>query len=161
MGVVEIREIRPDDNIGVARMVRGVLEELGVPKIGTAYADAALDDMFAQYGLPGAAYFVVEENGKIVGGAGIAPLEQGGEQICELQKMYFSREARGRGIGTKMMETCLERARQFGYVQCYLETMPYMEAAQKLYKRYGFDPIDGPMGNTGHFSCSVWMLREL
>lgn len=161
MGAVEIREIRPGDNRGVARLIRGVLEELGVPKIGTAYADKALDDMSAQYGLPRAAYFVVEEDGRIIGGAGIAQLEQGGEQVCELQKMYFSPDARGRGIGSKMMETCLERAREFGYGQCYLETMPYMEAAQKLYKRHGFEAIDAPMGNTGHFSCPVWMLKEL
>ncbi len=161
MGVVKIREITPGDNKEVARLVREVLVELGVPKIGTAYADSTLDDMFAQSRLPGTAYFVVEEDGKILGGAGIAPLEQGGEQICELQKMYFSKEARGRGIGSKMMETCLERAREFGYAQCYLETLPYMEAAQRLYKRYGFGPLDAPMGNTGHFSCTVWMLRDL
>jgi len=81
--------------------------------------------------------------------------------VCELQKMYFLPEARGIGMGSKMMSTCLEAARSFGYEQCYLETMPYMTAAQKLYTRTGFYYIDQPLGNTGHYSCPVHMLYEL
>src|SRR5690606_11173986 len=98
MGVVKIREITPEDNKEVARLVREVLVELGVRKLGTGCADSTVDGRLAQSRHPGTAYFVVEGDGKIWGGAGVAPLEQGGEQICELQKMYFSKEARGRGI---------------------------------------------------------------
>ncbi len=47
------------------------------------------------------------------------------------------------------------------YKNCYLETMPYMEAAQKLYKKNGFTNLEGPIGNTGHYSCNVWMLKKL
>ena len=75
--------------------------------------------------------------------------------------MYFLKGARGRGLGTEMMKICLGRALEFGFEQCYLETMPYMIEAQRLYKKNGFDYIDAPMGNTGHFSCPVWMLKQL
>lgn len=158
---VVIREIRKEDNPQVASVIRKVLVDLGVPKVGTAYADTALDQMFEYYDKPKAAYFVVEENGVILGCAGIAQLDNYEGNICELQKMYFLEAARGKGIGNKMINTCLERAKEYGFEGCYLETMPYMEAAQKLYKRMGFEYIDAPMGDTGHYSCPVWMLKTL
>ncbi len=75
--------------------------------------------------------------------------------------MYFLSEARGLGLGTKMMERCLEKAKEFGYEKCYLETMPYMIDAQKLYTRSGFEYLEEPLGNTGHNACPVWMLKVL
>lgn len=161
MKSLEIREIQPKDNQGIKEVVQGVLIEMGVPKVGTAYEDKSLENMFATYAHPKMNYFVVEENQKIIGGAGIAPLENGDPSICELQKMYFLPEARGRGIGTKMMEKCLEYAKTEGFKQCYLETLPYMENARKLYGRSGFKSLDKPLGDTGHYNCTMWMLREL
>lgn len=156
-----IRPIQKEDNPHIARVIRKVLIDLGAPKVGTAYADAALDCMFETYQKERAVYFVVEENGAIIGGAGIAQLDNYDGNVCELQKMYYLEEARGRGVGTAMMQRCLEKATEFKFEKCYLETMTYMEAAQKLYKRSGFDYIDGPLGDTGHFSCPVQMLKTL
>lgn len=156
-----IREILPHDNPKVAIVIRKVLEDLGVPKVGTAYADKALDRMYENYDVPRATYFVIEEINEIIGCAGIAQLENYEGNVCELQKMYFLETARGKGLGTKMMKVCLDRAREFGFEKCYLETMPYMKDAQKLYLKTGFGYIDAPMGNTGHYSCLVWMLLDL
>lgn len=161
MGEAIIREITPDDNLEVAQVIRKVLLEMGVPKVGTAYADKALDDMYETYNIPKATYFVVEDNRKIIGCAGIAQLDNYEGNVCELQKMYLLEEARGRGLGSKMIMVCLEKAKSYGFEQCYLETMPYMETAQKLYQKNGFEYIDAPMGNTGHYSCPVWMLKKL
>lgn len=161
MSEINIRLIGKEDNSAVAEVIRRVLIEHNVPKVGTAYADASLDCMFETYSVANAAYFVVEREGKLIGGAGIAPLENGTEDTCELQKMYFLNEARGLGLGSKMMEVCLTAAKSFGFKNCYLETMPYMEAAQKLYKKSGFEYLDAPMGDTGHCSCPVWMIKEL
>ena len=156
-----IRKIKKEDNQGVAQLIRAVFDELDIPKVGTAYADPYLDLMFEEYNKPKSVYYVVEHNGKIIGGAGIAPLENEAETICELQKMYFLPETRGLGIGSQMMTTCLQSAKDFGFEHCYLETMPFMRDAQKLYKKVGFEYIDAPMGCTGHTSCPVWMLKEL
>ncbi|RTE52545.1 GNAT family N-acetyltransferase [Arenibacter aquaticus] len=161
MLVTTIREIRPNDNEEVAQVIRKVLLDLGVPKVGTAYADKSLDSMFENYTSPKAAYFVADEGGKIIGCAGIAQLENYDGNVCELQKMYFLEEARGRGLGSKMINVCLQRASEYGYEQCYLETMPYMKDAQKLYLKWGFDYLEKPMGNTGHYSCSVWMIKNI
>lgn len=156
-----IRKIEQKDNAEVAALIRNVLIEHNVPKVGTAYADAALDCMFETYLAPNAQYFVVEKDGKLIGGAGIAPLENGPPDVCELQKMYFLPEARGTGMGSAMMNTCLSFATEAGFAQCYLETMPYMQAAQKLYRKSGFEYLDAPLGDTGHSSCTVWMIRNL
>jgi putative acetyltransferase len=158
---IVIREIKSDDDPKIARVIRSVLIELGVPKVGTAYEDKALDCMTETYNQPRKAYFVLQHNDAILGGAGISPLDNYEGNVCELQKMYFLPEARGLGLGSKMMSKCLEFAKNVGFDQCYLETMPYMDNARKLYKKVGFDFIDQPMGDTGHYSCSVWMLKDL
>lgn len=156
-----IREIQPQDNPQIAAVIREVFITDGYPKTGTAFADQQLDFMFETYDKPRAVYFVVEENGKIVGGAGIAQLDHSKENISELQKMYFLQQARGKGIGRKMIQKCLDQATELGYEKCYLETLPEMETAQHLYKKAGFEYLCEPLGNTGHTTCPVWMIKQL
>lgn len=156
-----IREIQPEDNQQIASVIRQVFIDDNYPKVGTAFADSQLDYMFENYNKPKAIYFVIEENGKILGGGGIAKLDNSDENICELQKMYFLQEARGKGIGLQIIEKCLQKAKEFGYEKCYLETLPEMLVAQKLYKKVGFDYICSPLGGTGHTSCPVWMIKSI
>lgn len=156
-----IRPIETRDDAAIAKAIRSVLIEFGVPKIGTAYADESLNHMTENYNKPKHRYFVIENDGKILGGAGIAPLDNFEGNICELQKMYFLPAARGIGLGSNMMDKCLDFAKTVGFEQCYLETMPYMDDARKLYRKVGFSTLDGPMGDTGHYSCSVWMIKTL
>jgi putative acetyltransferase len=161
MNDIVIREIQKKDNAQIAAVIREVFVSDNYPKTGTAFADTQLDFMFETYDKPKAAYFVVEENGKIIGGAGVSQLDNSDQNICELQKMYFLHEARGKGIGFNMIQKCLEKATGFGYEKCYLETLPEMLTAQHLYKKAGFQYLCAPMGNTGHTTCPVWMIKEL
>lgn len=156
-----IREIKPTDNKELAIVIRTVILEMGAPKIGTAYEDKATDQMFETYNKVNKAYFVVEYKNKVVGGAGIAKLDNCEDNICELQKMYFLPITRGLGLGSRLINKCLQEAKSFGFKACYLETLPYMKAATKLYAKNGFESLDKPMGNTGHYSCNVWMLKKL
>ena len=158
---IVIREIKTTDDVQVAKVIRAVLLEMGVPKVGTAYADISLDKMTATYNKDKTTYFVVDDNGEIIGGAGIAPLDNFEGNICELQKMYFLPRARGKGFGSEMMEICLKKAKSLGFEKCYLETLPYMTDAAKLYAKSGFESLDGPLGDTGHYSCNVWMIKSL
>lgn len=158
---IVIRQIELEDNDKISATIRSVLIEFGVPKVGTAYEDKALDCMFETYSKPRRRYFVLQKGHQILGGAGIAPLEDFDSEVCELQKMYFSDEARGRGLGLEMINQCFQFAKSAGYKRCYLETMPYMDDARKLYSRVGFRVIDSALGNTGHYSCTVWMIRDL
>lgn len=163
-----IREIKKDDNPQIATVIRTVFISDDYPKTGTAFADPQLDFMFENYDVPKSIYFVLVDTeinaalgGKIIGGAGIAPLENSEENICELQKMYFLNEARGKGFGYELIQKCIDKAIEFGYDKCYLETLPEMLKAQKLYKKVGFEYIDAPLGGTGHTNCPVWMLKKL
>ena len=156
-----IREIQQKDNESIAKVIRDIFHELDAPKVGTAYADPILDTLYEVYQAPRSKYYVVEKEGKVVGGCGVAPLENGDTEVCELQKMYFAPEIRGTGFAEKIIEKCLEFAKTQGFEICYLETLSFMTTAQKLYKRIGFENIDGPMGNTGHNSCEVWMTKKL
>jgi putative acetyltransferase len=161
MNGIIIREIKLEDNAHIAAVIREVFISDEYPKTGTAFADNQLDFMFETYDKPKATYFVVEDNGKIMGGAGVSQLENSSDNICELQKMYFLKDVRGKGIGWQMIQKCLAKATEFGYENCYLETLPEMIAAQNLYKKAGFEYLCAPMGNTGHTTCPVWMLKRI
>ena len=161
MNGIVIREIQKEDNQQIATVIREVFIADNFPKTGTAFADTQLDFMFETYDKPRATYFVVECNGKIIGGAGVSQLDDSAENICELQKMYFLQEARGKGIGFQMIQKCLAKATELGYEKCYLETLPEMLTAQHLYKKVGFEYLYTPMGNTGHTTCPVWMIKNL
>jgi putative acetyltransferase len=161
MTTITLRPIQEKDNSEVAKMIRHVLLEQGAPKVGTAYEDKALDELFETYQKNRSHYFVLLEDDKIVGSAGISPLENGAEDVCELQKMYFDPKARGRGLGSRMMQVCLDFAKSQGYKVCYIETLPTMLAAQKLYQKSGFNYIENRMGDTGHYSCTVFMKKKL
>ena len=156
-----IRPINESDNKHISVILREVLIEMDIPRIGSAYEDPEINNMYESYQSKRSIYFVVEENNKILGGAGINQLKNGDINICELQKMYFHKSIRGRGIGDKMIELCLNFAVESNYKKCYIETMPNMVDAQKLYKKKGFKYIDNPLGNTGHTACPIWMLKNL
>jgi len=161
MPEIIIREIEVHDNNAVAKLIRDVLESLGAPKVGTAYEDSSLDVLYSVYDKEKAVYFVLEIDGNVVGGAGISQLENTKDNICELQKMYFYPVARSKGLGVKMMQKCLTAAKNLGYEKCYLETLPYMKAAVRLYEKTGFETLKAPLGKTGHYSCTEWMIKEL
>jgi putative acetyltransferase len=156
-----IREIEPKDNLKIAAVIRNVFEELDAPKVGTAYADPHLNTLFEVYQKDNEIYFVVEKDEIILGGCGIGNLVDAEIKICELQKMYLANEARGKGIAKELMQKCLIFAKQVGYDKCYIETLPFMKDAQKLYVKSGFTYIDGPLGATGHTTCDVFMIKDL
>ena len=156
-----IRPIATDDNASMATIIHSVMPEFGAGGPGFAMHDTEVNGMCEAYAQPRCSYFVVERDGTVLGGAGVAPLENAAPEICELRKMYFLPEARGVGAGTAMMTRCLDAARKYGFTRCYLETLTGMDAAQALYKRTGFVRLAAPMGGTGHFSCDRFFILDL
>lgn len=156
-----IRAIRREDNQVIASIIRTVMPEFGASGKGFAIHDTEVDNIFDAYSGSRRSYFVCEDADKIVGGGGIAPLEGGDEDVCELKKMYFLPEARGKGWGSKILDACLQSAKAAGFKYCYLETFNTMKGAMKLYEKKGFARIDGPMGSTGHFACDTFYGKKL
>src|SRR4030095_16690199 len=161
MSIIEIREIRSTDNKVLASIVRNTLAEFGANHPGTVYYDPTTDNLFELFQKPGAIYFVAEMEGGIAGGSGIYPSDGLPADTCELVKMYLVPAVRGKGLGRLLIEKSIEFAKQAGYKKIYIETMPELTKAMTIYERFGFKYLDGPMGNTGHTGCSVWMLLEI
>jgi putative acetyltransferase len=160
-GPVTIRPIEARDDAAIAAIIRRVMPEFGASGCGFAINDPEVDWMHRAYAAPRCAYFVVERDGVLEGGGGIAPLEGGDADTCELRKMYFLPGLRGLGAGAALMQRCLDAARGFGFRYCYLETLTGMDAAMRLYERSGFRRIDAAMGATGHGGCNTFYLRAL
>lgn len=157
---IEIRPIQIADIKGVETLIKTVMPEYGADGPGFAIHDPEVLNMFEAYNKPMNAYFVLTDGKEILGGGGVAPLP-GEEGVCELRKMYFKKEIRGKGLGQKLIDLCLNEAKKMGYTKCYLETLLSMKEAQKLYLRNGFVPLKCPMGNTGHFSCDSYYIKTL
>lgn len=156
------RPIRPEDDAAVAAIIRRVMPEFGADGPGFALLDSEVDHMSTAYSAPGAAYFVVVgEAGQVLGGGGFAALQGGDPGVCELRKMYFLPEARGRGLGEALLRHCLEVARNLDYRTCYLETLTGMDQAIRLYAKVGFRPLCSPLPRTGRCGCDRWFALEL
>ncbi|MEI9919165.1 MAG: GNAT family N-acetyltransferase [Bacteroidota bacterium] len=156
-----VRPVQSSDNAAVAAIIRAVMPEFGAGGEGFAIHDAEVDNIHAAYSHLRMAYFVCEVDGKVVGTGGVAPLLGGDANTCELKKMYFLKEGRGKGLGRKMVERCLSAAKDLGFEYCYLETLNTMRDAMVLYEKLGFEKIPRPCGSTGHFGCDTFYRKRL
>jgi len=160
--LLRIRHIRPQDNAAVTSVIRRVMPSFGAQGPGFALSDPEVDRMHEAYQAPRSDYWVVlDDDDRVVGCGGYAPLEGGDGSVCELRKMYFLPEARGLGMGAKLLTTILDSARAEGFRRCYLETLEHMSRARSLYERFGFQSLDAPLGATGHHGCDRWYVIDL
>jgi putative acetyltransferase len=156
-----IRPILAGDNAAIASIIRRTLAEFGANKPGTVFFDPTTDDLFSLFSASGSAYFIAEVEGNVVGGSGVFPTHGLPEGCCELVKLYLLPEMRGQGMGLMLMEKCFQKAIDLGFSEMYLETMPELRTAIGLYEKAGFTFLSGPMGQSGHFGCDLWMIKHL
>jgi ribosomal protein S18 acetylase RimI-like enzyme len=55
-----------------------------------------------------------------------------------IEDVVVDEAARGRGVGELLVQECMRRANEAGVLMLELTSMPYREAANRLYKRLGF-----------------------
>ncbi len=158
---ITIRTVEKKDNSILAEIIRGVFIEHDAPQKGTVYSDITTDNLYELFQIPKSILWVGELNGMIVGCCGIYPTEGLGENCTELVKFYLHQAARGKGVGKALMEASIYSALDFGYTQMYLESLPHYRKAVDMYKKQGFKLLNQPMGNSGHTTCNIWMLRNL
>ena len=158
---MEIRPIESGDNEALAKVIRTALAEFGANKPGTVYFDPTTDALYELFQTPGSFYFVATQDEKVLGGCGIFPTENLPNGTCELVKLYVAKEARGTGLGKQLMEQSMSWAKENGYTHVYLESMPELKKAVSIYEKVGFQPLDHPLGNSGHDGCDIWMLKAL
>ncbi|MFN5022525.1 MAG: GNAT family N-acetyltransferase [Chitinophagaceae bacterium] len=159
---IQIRPIEQKDNIDIAKVIRGALEEFGANKPGTVYFDPTTDALFELFNnTPGSYYYIATIDNNVVGGAGIFPTENLPNGTCELVKLYLHKDARGTGLGKQLLNTAMQWAKENGYTQVYLESMPELSKAVTIYENVGFKRIHQPLGNSGHCGCDIWMVKNL
>lgn len=161
MDTIQVIEIRKQDNAQVEKIIRSVFDEFNLPKVGTVYDDPSTYKLFELFQKAGAKGFVGLINSKVVGCAGIYPTDNLPKGYCEFSKFYILKEARGNGIGTMLMKRSIEAAKSLGYKNIYLESFPSLKTALLLYDKLGFVDTDSPLGNSGHFACSVWKTLDI
>jgi putative acetyltransferase len=155
-----IRPIKKEENPLIAKIIRDVTAEFGAVGEGHGRNDAEVDFIYDAYNDERSGYYVVEHEGRVIGGAGIGALKGGDKDTCELRKMYLVPDVRGLGLGERLLSFCLSSAKKMGYKRCYLETLHCMPRAQALYRKLGFKQLTERMGNTGHFGCEVFYVNE-
>jgi putative acetyltransferase len=156
-----IRELRKADNPFIAQVIRAALEEFGVARPGTVYTDPTTDDLFQLFTQENSRYYIAESNDVVVGGCGVFPTKGLPEGTVELVKLYVNASARNHGVGRILMEKSIQSAKELGYRTVYLETMPELGKAITLYERLGFQKLDHPLGESGHYACDLWMIKHV
>lgn len=158
---ITIREIKPEDNAELAQVIRKALEEFKANKPGTVYFDKSTDHLSDLFRIENSVYFVAIDDNVLLGGAGIFPTEGLDADTVELVKMYLKPEARGKGLGKMLILKCIGYAKGKGYKRMYLETMKELDRAVTAYEKLGFELLDQPLGNSGHHSCELWMVKNI
>lgn len=158
---ITFRHIEKKDNKEIADLIRTVFREFKIDRPGTVYFDPTTDDLYTLFQKHGSIYWIAVEDEKIIGGCGIYATPGLPEGCAELVKLYLSSTHRGKGVGRHLLEKSIESAKKSGYSQLYLESLPELDQAIGLYEKAGFKFIPKPLGNSGHFGCNIWMLKDL
>ena len=158
---MQLRKIENKDNAAIAKIIRDSLEEFNAVKKGTVYFDESTDHLSDLFSEKRSAYFVIETNTEIAGGAGIFPTAGLQPDTCELVKMYVSNNFRGKSYGQTLLDECMHEAIKNGFSKMYIETMPELSNAIEMYKKNGFKYISHALGNSGHTGCDLWMMKTL
>lgn len=156
-----VRPLEERDEVAADAVIRAVRQEFGVTGDGFDDHESSAPELVSLYRTPRSAYFVIERDGTVLGGAGVAPY--GGEQseTCELQRMYLLSAARGAGYGRMLLGQCLAAARSFRYRRCYLETAASLATARRLYLSAGFREVAAPPGHAVHPACDAYYVLDL
>jgi putative acetyltransferase len=157
-----IRRLLAKDVPDLIQLTRSIWAEFGFDEShpNAPMFEAELERIYETYSAKKASYFVLEHDNKIIGGAGFAPLT-GEAEICELKGMYLSPETRGLGFGKTLLSHVIEKMKQEGFKECYLETMDFMHQATTLYQKSGFSKLEHPKGKTGHSWTNCWYIKQL
>jgi len=158
---IVIKPLEKKDNAVLAELIRVVFREFKIDKPGTVYTDPTTDSLYELFETPKSKYWVAEENGALLGGCGVFPTEGLPSGCAELVKFYLAADARGKGIGKELMQKSFESAKELGYKQLYLESFPELGKAIGMYEKAGFRLLEKPLGNSGHFACTLWMIKDL
>lgn len=158
---IKIRPIQKSDNQALSKIIKDSFLEFNAPLQGTVFSDPTTDDLYNFFDKQGSICWVGEINGKIAGCCGIFPTPGLEKDCCELVKFYLNKDSRGFGVGKQLMYQCEASAIDMGYKKIYIESLPEFRKAVDIYNKAGYRKIPKSLGNSGHFGCSIFMIKEI
>lgn len=157
----QIRPMKEDDGIPLGKIILQVLGEFNARELTSAYEDEEVRFMHKVYSQEGYIFYTVVKDGQVRGGVGISPLQDAGKDCCEVRKMYLLPEDRGFGLGRKVLERCLEKARSIGYKTAYAKTATRMPQAITLFQKLDFNVTTSPLKEENKNHSFIWFSRNL
>ena len=129
--------------------------------VNTVYDDPRTWHIYDSLRGVNAGYWVIDEEGEVMGGCGFYPTDGLPTGYAELVKFYLSPKVRGRGYGSKLFSLVINEARKAGYSYLYIESFPEFADAVKMYARHGFVELPSRLGNSGHTATTIHMVLKL
>ena len=151
---VLIEAYRPEDQRGFAALNRDWLIEYGLLEPRDEHQ---LADPLGQIVVPGGQIFVARRGGEVVGTSAVLPH---GDGVFELLKLAVTPSAQGLGLGRRLVEACLEYARERGAQRLVLLSNSQLEAALRLYESLGFQRAPLPT-DIIYVTADVYMELDL
>jgi putative acetyltransferase len=136
-----IRDWQPSDRHSVAQHIQAILIEYGLTNEPVG-ADQDVLAIEKSYWEKGGEFWVVEDQGRLVGTAGYYPVNRG-EKAVEIRKMYLIPEVRGKGLGRYLLQSLEEAVTAKGYTHVWIQTASALKEAVQLYERNGYEKTTG------------------
>ncbi len=118
--------------------------------------DEELRHLDVKYGLPCGRLYLACCGRQAAGCIGLRKID---EQSCEMKRLYVRPVFRGNHIGDLLVRHIIEDAREIGYSRMLLDTLPFLQNALYLYRKFGFYEI--PRYNNSPMDNSIYMRLDL
>jgi ribosomal protein S18 acetylase RimI-like enzyme len=137
---VEIGAARfPDERAPIEALMRAYAASLSVDLCFQGFEEE-LAGLPGAYAPPRGRLLVARRSGRVVGCIALRPLV---DDTCEMKRLFVPPEERGERLGERLVAAILGEARAARYRRIFLDTLPEMATAQRLYERLGFRDV-GP-----------------
>jgi GNAT superfamily N-acetyltransferase len=128
--------------ISLAALLRAYAGALNID-LGPQGFEQELAALPGPYAPPGGELLLAKRGDHVLGCIGLKPLAPG---TAEIKRLFVREQARGLGVGKALIEAMTRTARELGYAEIKLDTLPQMQSAIALYQAAGFAPI-APYGS--------------
>jgi len=135
---MEVRKYRPEDSLGVKELILAILKK-EYPFDQGAYKDTDINDISGTYSGRSSAFFVIEEDNRIVGTVGI---KKDSKESALLRRLFVDENYRKRGFGTVLLDQAIEFCKSQDYKEMIFRATDRMRQAMKLCKKKGFKEQD-------------------
>lgn len=140
----------------IKSLFKAYLEELNEDLCFQSF-DSEIDNPLYKYSAPTGALFIAYYNAIPVGCIALQPLQEA--HTCEMKRLYVALDYRKLGVGDALVKALLQEAQSLGYTTMKLDTLERLQAAIKLYLKFGFEMVTAYYDNP--LPSVVYMEKKL